>query len=605
MEAEARMARGISDLVGHLRRRAAARPGGAHPPPDAELLARFAAAGDQAAFELLVWRHSSMVLGTCRRVLRDEQDSEDAFQAAFLALARRAGSISQGGSVGGWLHQVALRAALRARSGRSARRVREQQLGGLAPASPAAGPCAEAAGAELGAALDEEVARLPQEYREAVVLCCLSGKSNAEAARELGCAVGTVESRLARARQRLRAALERRGHEAPAALPGVAAPPGLVSATAGAAVAFAAGRAVPGAGAAAALAEEILGEMVMGKLKGLGALALAACLLGLGAFWLGQGGRVPQQHAAAAPAPLPARRQQPPGIDLCLDWLTITKEDNDGADAHVGLFAVAATGADLTAPELYRRAARGDLPAGGAALVGRLPGARSVSDDMEVVSFRRAGGEITAVVKHAYCPEQHHVNKVFFVRAELPPLPPGRYRVTVRFASHQRDGDKVADAPDARPQFEPLTCTFVVPPAAAVGGGGAKAPADADLLQGRWAAVTVEADGKAMPQADLKRRGIVLSFGGGDFTLQEADAEHFPHGTFRIDPTARPKAMDFDQQRLFGPAGGKADTSLAIYKLEGDTLTVCQAAPGGKRPTEFRAAAGSGRQLTVFQRQRP
>src|SRR4051795_7380067 len=132
------MARGLHDLVGHLRRRGA-RPGGAQP-PDAELLARFADAGDEAAFELLVWRHSAMVYGTCRRVLRDEQDSEDAFQAAFLALARRAGSIAQGGSVGGWLHSVALRAALRARSARSARRVRERPQGDLAPASPAAGP---------------------------------------------------------------------------------------------------------------------------------------------------------------------------------------------------------------------------------------------------------------------------------------------------------------------------------------------------------------------------------------------------------------------------------------------------------------------------------
>src|SRR5207244_1922944 len=96
-----------------------------------------------------------------------------------------------------------------------------------------------------------------------------------------------------------------------------------------------------------------------------------------------------------------------------------------------------------------------------------------------------------------------------------------------------------------------------------------KAPADADLLQGRWTAVAAEADGKAMAQADLKRRGITLTFEGGNFTLKQADAEHFPHGTYAIDPDARPKAMDLDRRRLFDPAGGKGDVIHAIYKLEG------------------------------------
>jgi hypothetical protein len=171
---------------------------------------------------------------------------------------------------------------------------------------------------------------------------------------------------------------------------------------------------------------------------------------------------VSRQAAARAAAPLPPR---PPEIDLGQDRLTITKEASDGDEKGRGLFAVSAPRPDLPAPELYRRAARGEVPAGGAALVGRLPGTHSISDSMEVVSFRRAGDRITAEVRHVYCPVQHHVNRVFFLRAELPPLPPGRYRVTVRFVSHQRDGDRVADAPDARPQFEPLTCSFVVPAA--------------------------------------------------------------------------------------------------------------------------------------------
>src|SRR5581483_4664337 len=172
---------------------------------DDALLERFVAWRDEAAFELLVYRHGPLVRGVCRRVLRHEQDAEDAFQAAFLALARKAAAV-RGRSLAGWLYRVAFHAALKAKA-RSARR--ETSL----PDVAATGGCpAELLhDREARAAVDEEILRLPERFRLPVVLCYLQGRSNSEAAAALGVPKGTVDSRLATARAKLRARLVRRG----------------------------------------------------------------------------------------------------------------------------------------------------------------------------------------------------------------------------------------------------------------------------------------------------------------------------------------------------------------------------------------------------------
>jgi RNA polymerase sigma factor (sigma-70 family) len=173
---------------------------------DAALLARFAAERDPAAFELLVVRHGPMVRALCRRVLRHEQDAEDAFQATFLALAKSAGAVGRG-SLAGWLYRVASHVAFKAKA-RSARRREAPALDDFAADGDPAIACERS---EVRAVLDEEVARLPARFRLPVVLCYFGGKSNTEAAAELGCPRGTVDSRLATARQRLRVRLSRRG----------------------------------------------------------------------------------------------------------------------------------------------------------------------------------------------------------------------------------------------------------------------------------------------------------------------------------------------------------------------------------------------------------
>jgi RNA polymerase sigma factor (sigma-70 family) len=196
------MAKALADLVRFLRL-IADRPDSA----DEQLLHRFVTDRDQTAFTTLVNRHGELVWNVCRRVLRHQQDAEDAFQATFLVLAKRAGSIRQPHLVGNWLYGVAHRTALAARRRAMRRRGREGPLTDV----PVDEPTMDLVRSDVRAVLDAEITRLPAKYRAAVVLCYLEGTTNVEAARLLGCPAGTVMSRLAWARERLRLRLSRRG----------------------------------------------------------------------------------------------------------------------------------------------------------------------------------------------------------------------------------------------------------------------------------------------------------------------------------------------------------------------------------------------------------
>jgi RNA polymerase sigma factor (sigma-70 family) len=278
---------------------------------DADLLRRFLDHRDETAFEVLVWRHGTMVLGVCQRLLRDAHAAEDAFQATFLALAREAGRVARGESVGGWLYRVAYRVALKAKARDLRRGERERQRPGP-PASPAP---EDAAWRDLRLVLDDEINRLPSKYRQPVVLCYLEGKTNVEAARELGCPAGTVATRLAWARRRLRSRLTRRGVALPAvALPAAlgadgarAAPPApLVEATVRLGAAWATGRAVAAAAPPVTLAEGVVRMLVLDRLKRVtlivGVVAVLAAAAGVGSYRV-LAGKAPRESAAPAPAP--------------------------------------------------------------------------------------------------------------------------------------------------------------------------------------------------------------------------------------------------------------------------------------------------------------
>ncbi|MFI5456593.1 MAG: sigma-70 family RNA polymerase sigma factor [Isosphaerales bacterium] len=201
---------------------------------DRDLLERFASRRGEndetaeLAFAALLARHGAMVLRVCRAVLGDRHEAEDAFQATFLVLASRAGSIRRGASVGSWLHGVAWRVSARARSRALRQRRHERRLAEMTTHTTGGEWRDPSPDDDSGRVLQEEIGRLPDRFRAAVVLCYLEGLTHETAAEQSGCPVGTIRSRLATARERLRKRLTRRG-VAPAAIPMGLSRTGLVS----------------------------------------------------------------------------------------------------------------------------------------------------------------------------------------------------------------------------------------------------------------------------------------------------------------------------------------------------------------------------------------
>ena len=219
-----------------------------------------------AVFEAIVRRHGPMVWGVCRRVLRDHHDAEDAFQATFLVLARKAASVMPREKLGNWLYGVAYQTAMKARAMRAKRRVREGQV----PDMPEPMAVPDDLRDDLAETLDQELSRLPEKYRIPIVLCDLEGMTHKEAASQLGWPIGTVSSRLSRARSMLAKRLSRRGVSLSVGSLAVllaqesasaSMPTRLIGSTAQAASLFAAGGAVT-AGVVSAEVAALTGEVL-------------------------------------------------------------------------------------------------------------------------------------------------------------------------------------------------------------------------------------------------------------------------------------------------------------------------------------------------------
>jgi RNA polymerase sigma factor (sigma-70 family) len=257
---------------------------------DAELLKRFLAGGDAVAFEALLGRHGPMVLSVCRGILRDPHDAEDAFQATFLVLVKTGGTIRAGDALAGWLHRVARRVANQANAAAARRRTLERQVGQMAVATGTNGP---AASDELLPALHEEIDRLPEKYRLAIVHCDLEGMTQTQAAGQLHWSKRTLQLRLADGRARLRRRLARRGLAPDGAALGAvllreaqaAVPVAWREATIRAAVAVVNPTITVGAVSATAqqLAQEVYKIMLVKKVTTASAALLAVGLIGWGA----------------------------------------------------------------------------------------------------------------------------------------------------------------------------------------------------------------------------------------------------------------------------------------------------------------------------------
>ncbi len=347
---------------------------------EGQLLDRFVADRDEVAFGAIVARHGSMVLGVCRGVLVDPDDVEDAFQATFLILVRKARGLRDRDRLAPWLYGVARKVALRARADASRRRARERSVAGP---DPGAAATSDSDLRELQAMVREEVDRLPGNDRMAVVLCYLDGLTHQEAADRLGWPVGTVKGRLARARDRLRARLTRRGVALPvgalaSALAREAPAADLMAATVGAAARLAGGGSLT-AGIVSAhaliLTEGVIRTMFTAHLK-TGALALAAtCALGVPGVLAWQGGE------GSGEKPAPKVGKSPGGA---------------GPEAASGKTVAIPAGdrAPVLRPLQFDEAAwvKIAIPAG--ATPGRADMAQDASRALQVIDQLRARGEL-------------------------------------------------------------------------------------------------------------------------------------------------------------------------------------------------------------------
>jgi RNA polymerase sigma factor (sigma-70 family) len=323
-------------------RRVLARPAGT----DGECLGRFLADGDAEAFAELVRRHGPMVLGVCRRVLGNAADADDAFQATFLVLVRKGHAVRPREAVGGFLHAVARRTALHARSAATRRRAARLEDADVPAPAPPADPAAD-----WLPVLDAELAALPEKYRTPVVLCELEGRPLRAVADQLRVPVGTVASRLARGRALLAGRLRKRGLAVTAAAMAAALAPRVAAHVP---AALADGLAAP-TKHVLELAEGVLKMMLVSKLKGAGRAAVLGLMAAVGlAAGIGPGG-------PAAPALVPTAAAAPPakevvaGIEMKrLDslWADLEKDEKAATRAVLALSARPAVAVALVRAKL-------------------------------------------------------------------------------------------------------------------------------------------------------------------------------------------------------------------------------------------------------------
>jgi RNA polymerase sigma factor (sigma-70 family) len=560
----------VSPVVRFLRRLVGEGRGGGV--TDGQLLERFVRGRDEAAFAVLVERHGPLVLGVCRRVLDDAHAAEDAFQATFLVLVRKAGSIARPEQLGNWLYGVAYRTAARARGAAARRRAHERRA-----AERTAGPAApEPEWPDLRAVLDEELARLTQRYRAPLVLCYLEGKTTEEAARELGCPRGTVLSRLARGREQLRRRLVRRGLAPSAGLPaallagtaGAAVPAPQAETTRKAALAAAAGNATGAVSPrVAALTEGVLRAMFLTKLKTAAAVAAVGLLL--------LAGGLAGTHYALGDKPGEAKKEENKGGAPPAGKAADAREDRDQLQGYWDAVSVTKDGEELGAEE------------------------------REAVHVRFKGDEIT------FYPIRDKARVTFRLDPASSPK-----AITL---TEQEGDDKGASVPGIYElNGDRLKLCIVMKKSGAVRPTEFVSPRGEDLLlldlkrepkqvaedkekiQGTWQAVKMESEGREATEDEVKKGKFVIK--GDKLTTVRPDG-FTSESDITIDPAQRPKTIDLVPQT--GPDTEKGKTFRGIYKLDGDTLILCMNGPEMERPKEFKTEAGTQVMLITLKREAP
>jgi RNA polymerase sigma factor (sigma-70 family) len=528
---------------------------GADGTPDAELLRRFAEAHDRTAFELLVRRHAELVWGVCRATLpHDPHAAEDAFQATFLALARRASSIRDA-SAAGWLFQVARNAATRARANFTRRYV-EPLPDALAVPGPAADE--SAAMREVAGVVVEEVDRLDAKFRTPVVLCFFEGHTHEEAAARLGWRVGTVASRLARAKDVLRARLTRRGLALPAA--GLATVFTAVSAGAAPlrptlAVVSAQVRVPPGV---LLLTEGVLSAMRFAQLKTAVAVVVLAVGLTVALAAVPRDGTSPPRAdrahligAKAVPDP-PKEKPDPKELeakDLKAfkgEWRVVRMEmpDKELTEHEMATIRMAFDGNDLQ----IRRGVEGGVEKSRIALAAAETPKHI---DLRIVD-KDGEPEMGQFAPGIYELKGDFLNLCFRPESEAKDRPTefkgGKGQVFVVLERLKDEKEELK------------------------------------ALQGEWKGVKMTTSGKDVPADEVAKMRLV--FDGGDVQFTSADEKK--KSSIKLDPAAVPPKID-----LIVKHGQETRTELVgVYFRRENKLTICfadQNVKGAVRPTELKS----------------
>jgi RNA polymerase sigma factor (sigma-70 family) len=619
----------MSKFLQHLRR--TLHPRDEADPTDGQLLECFISRRDEAAFAVLVRRHGPMVWGVCRRVLRSPQDAEDAFQATFLVLVRKAASIVSRELLANWLYGVAHRTALKAKASAAKRQRKERPMAEMP--EPEVAP--QDRRHDLLPLLDQALSNLPDKYRVAIVLCDLEGKTRKEAARQLGCPEGTVAGRLARARTMLAKRLARHGVEiSGASLAMVLAevptsagvPTSVVSSTIEAATLIAVGQAATTgmvSAKVAALTESVLKAMLLAKLR---TTTLVLMVLGMAAFG---GGLLTQQMAAGqqGQAEKSSAEDKKGDADAAKKETPIPKTSEEKSSMAWGK-----PKDGVRIGILHARAGPGGKGGVQLSVVLENVGKDDVVMNLGIMLANGKKQFPTAIrltlidaanKKHVlHLPQPGVAGRVdpFVVplpagcRYTLPcalnkyvdadpanlgvPLKPGLYRAAAEFV-----GKGVAKEGTNRDMTGLALMNYwtgtvasgeapVTVPAKPSGGQEEEADKkELEKLQGTWIGIGGEFRSKEGSEEESRKAGHKLVISGDKFTWgtalhEDGNEVGLMKGTIAIDPTKRPKIMDMSFDRDGKPAIGKC-----IYELDGDTLKLCYGEP--VRPTKFKTTTDS------------
>ncbi len=547
---------------------------------DSELLECLVTRRDEDAFAALVRRHGPMVLGVCRRVLRNEADAEDAFQATFFVLVRKAASIRPRGMVGNWLYGVAHRTALKARA-MSTKRLAKEREAAARPKPDVTGEIWQ----ELQVLLDQELKVLPDIYRAAIVLCDLEGKSIKEAARQLDCPQGTVGTRLARGRILLSRRLARHGLPLSggviatviaqnAAAAGV--PPLLINSTVKAATLIAAGQATATgmiSAKVAALTEGVLKTMLLTKLKIATGVLLVFAVLGAAVVGL--------THQSQAADPIEAPQRDRPQVDKPMSemdklqgtWVIVSRVEH-GEDILEKLTkaAEAARDAETKLPKEPKEMAKEAFAAnyGPMTIEGNkcyqghgktCEGTFKIDSTKDPKEWDYTETVSSGVIKG---------NKgVPILVLKIYKLEGDTLTICSRFAEHGRP----TEFKSTKEGREVLTVHKRKPPAAD--------KMDKDKLQGAWILESLTIDGKENEQA----KGSTATFDGNKVLIK--GNEENTRGelyVFKLDPGQNPKTIEMVKET--SQTGKKL---YGIYFLEEDKLTLAVAERDTERPKDFTA----------------